>query len=257
MRRAVRLAACRADRRRARRLAGEGAARHVRRMGVRVRQRRSIPTSTTRPSSCSRCWKPAIRERVSKPVADAVRWCWRCDRATARGRRSTRQHASARVRCRSPISARCSIRRPRTSRRTSSRCSRLPAAAPMTATSAAGARVSARDAAALGFVVRPLGREPHLRHVVRGLRAGRDSRRRRHGSPRGRMAADACRTRTAAGVRLSLVRRRVVRRRRHEHAVADRLGDAHAATRGLGTTIPRCARGRAFLRGTAARRHVG
>ena len=73
--------------------------------------------------------------------------------------------------------------------------------------------VSARDAKAVGLLVRALGRQSRLRHVVRDLGARRLTHRRRYDRARGRLAALGAESRRRLGRKLPLVCRRVVCRR--------------------------------------------
>ena len=123
--------------------------------------------------------------------------------AIARARRMDRRHAErerrlGRVRrrqrvstisttFRSPITARCSIRRPRMSPRAACRCWRSSARPRRTAPAVdARRRLSAAHAACRRQLVRPLGHELHLRHLVGAVRAQRRRRRsRRAGDAQG------------------------------------------------------------------------
>ena len=133
-----------------RRLDRAAAGRAARRLGVPVRQRRIIPISTT-PRSSSWRWTArralhaarGLRRRRSRARANGSS---ACRARTAAGARSTPTTTTTiSTTSRSPTTARCSIRRPRTSPRAACRCWRSSARRPATSAAVARARrLSAR-----------------------------------------------------------------------------------------------------------------
>ncbi len=112
-----------------------------------------------------------------------------------------------------------------------------------------GARpgVSARNAKAVGLVVRPLGRQSRLRHVVRDFGPGCAANRRRYARACRGVAAFGAECRRRVGRKLPLVCRRVVRRHRTQHAVADGLGGARRCSSPGTRNHTAVQRGLAFL----------
>ena len=127
-----------------------------------------------------------------------------CRARTAAGARSTpTTNIIISTIFRSPITARCSIRRPRTSPRAACRCWRNSARRRQQRGGRARRRLSAPDAARRRQLVRPLGHELHLRHLVGAVRAQRRRRRltTRRRCARRRIGSPPSRTTTAAGAR--------------------------------------------------------
>ena len=110
-----------------------------------------------------------------------------------------------------------------------------------------------RRAGAGWLVVRPLGRELHLRHVPVPARPGSHRARTStsHASSRRPNGCAACRIPTAAGARRGFLRRSRTARTGHEHGFADGLGVAGTAG-GRRSSSESVARGIAYL--VAARR---
>src|SRR5437773_1811764 len=96
------------------------------------------------------------------------------------------------------------------------------------------------------IVVGPLGRQLHLRHLVRARRPRRDRRgpARALRAPRRRVAPGAPERRRRLGGDGCLVRRRVARREGGEHGLADGVGAPRAHGRGRGGEPGRAARHR-------------
>jgi len=187
---------------RARRLERLGARRDTERLVVRVRERSVTRTSTIRPWSCSACtrrglldeatrarsvaWLLAMQSanggwaafdkdnNVAPAGADPVRRFRRDDRSAQRGRHRARDRDARRAR-----------RRPQPSGGRSR------------------ARIPVRRAGAGGLVVRPLGRQPYLRHRrgAAGARGGRRADGLAAGAARGPLAGRAPRTPTVGSAR--------------------------------------------------------
>ena len=111
---------------------------------------RSSSTTTSIRTSTTPLWSPWRCSSAATPaqLRDRYRWrcagAGRCDRAMARGAHSTRTtHARWCIACRSPTSARCSIRRRRTSPHTSSSCWPPPATGVITRISRPRSHISA------------------------------------------------------------------------------------------------------------------
>ena len=115
-----------------------------------------------------------------------------CRAATAAGARSTpTTTTTTSTTSRSPTTARCSIRRPRMSARAACRCWRSSARRQTQPGWSRARRLSAPRPAGGRQLVRPLGHELHLRHLVGAVRAQRRRRRSaRAGDAQGRRLAD-------------------------------------------------------------------
>ena len=125
---------------------------------------------------------PAARNttRRSRAAASGSR---ACRAATAAGPPSTSTTSNTiSTTSRSPTTARCSIRRPRTSPRAASRCWRSSARPPDQQGGCGRGRLSAPHPARGRIMVRPLGPQLHLRNLVGAVRTQR--RRRRSPGPR-------------------------------------------------------------------------
>ena len=196
---------------------------------------RIIPTSTTPPSSpwrwigC-RTWSGA--EDFDASLARAANGSSACRARTAAGARSTpTTNSTISTTSRSPTTARCSIRRPRTSPRAACRCWRNSARPRQTARRSQRAIDYLRaHPARRRQLVRPLGHELHLRHLVGAVRAQRRRRRsRRAGNAQGgELARSPSRTPTAAGARTAQATSSTTAATsaRRQHRVTNRLGAA-------------------------------
>src|ERR1019366_9233904 len=95
-----------------------------------------------------------------------------------------------------------------------------------------GAPLPRTRAACLRLVVRALGREPRLRHLVRALCTLHPRLRRPPHRPGGGLAAPGAERGRRLGGELPLLRGRELRRGRGQHRLADRLGGDVAAAHG-------------------------
>ena len=188
---------------RARRLGGAAAGPRARRLPVRVRERQ-LPR---RRRHGGRRARAAARRRSTtraRPTA-ASRGRSGCSRATAAGRRSTSTTRAA-LPAKLPFCDFGAVTDPPSADVTAHMVEMLAheGRADDDETRARH-RMAAARAGARRLVVRPLGREPRLRHRRRGARRSRPAGSRGHESvrARGRAGSSACRTTTAASARTS------------------------------------------------------
>ena len=128
---------------------------------------RTTPTSTTRPSSSWRCDRADPRRATRDAIARGTTGSWACRAATAAGARSTpTTRTSTSTTSRSPTTARCSTRRPPTSRRAASACWPSSAHDRPTRRCARALEFLRARAGAGRLLVRPLGHQLRLRHLV-------------------------------------------------------------------------------------------